>query len=776
MLSGSTNISIDGGMGVHMAAIALPNGSQGFVGITSPAMYGMAYLDPDHSNQVIYNAGSSTNSDSFTFSYVDGMGMTDDYTVNVTITGSGTGMGTGSGSGSGSGADSSSGNSYSNSSGGGSGGGSGSSSGSNTPPMVASLVFNSPMAHDGRVSGSFVGTFDDATPTRNSAYTVEVDTNGDGNPDGFGLGYIYDGNFVSGDYFASGEVVLGATTVYIRVTEPGESSPGIWQAFPMYDGVSNDILPPIAEITAPSSITYGSGLTFDGSESRDPDFVGGGVETWEWDFGADGSIDATYTYFTGALTIPWETIAAHGGTAGGQFQLKLTVIDDELQTTTSSTKTVNIGMSQNPNAIIMDSSGEDGSLSLDGATSNDPDLYNGGSNVIANGITSYSWTSNGAGAVPSSDPTLSMTASQLQALVGNAGGTVTFTLTVTDNENETGAITRDVTVPAVTDAIEDNPIIAVNQTDPINLIANDTYTGTPTVSLVRPASAGILTKTAEGVYDFRINAISEMEVLNLKMSILEHITNWYADTNTKIGDNAENSVEAVTRLFQKYSGALSVLAPAVTAGGNAGRSTSVTSYLGLSAGATTGAGVVGFIVAQLGSLMAQYGALSDDELRNKLVDAIYAERDAARADATRLYSQAIGILNGVQMIGVDIPDVTFRYKLSARSTSDEAEVSIRVFGLDWSQAMQRMMVAENIIRGSLPPGPSVVPVKEVLGELWLEIAESWRGTWRGGNLQQLSSYWQSQLGYIWTSNSTDWIGFWDASDVAAELNALGYRR
>ena len=52
MLSGSVDIMIDGSMGVQLAAVPLPNGSQGFVGFTTPAMFGMAYLDPNDSNQV----------------------------------------------------------------------------------------------------------------------------------------------------------------------------------------------------------------------------------------------------------------------------------------------------------------------------------------------------------------------------------------------------------------------------------------------------------------------------------------------------------------------------------------------------------------------------------------------------------------------------------------------------------------------------------------------------------------------------------------------------
>ena len=180
MLSGSTNISVDGGVGVHMAAIALPNGSQGFVGITVSPMPGLAYLDPDNSTQVIYDANGTTTSDSFTFSYIDGMGMTDTYTVNVTITGTGSGSGSGSGASSGSASDSASGsgsgsaNSASSGSGSGSGSASGTSSVANTVPTIATLTFMKSIASGGVVDGWCEGTLSDATLS--DRYAVQIDT------------------------------------------------------------------------------------------------------------------------------------------------------------------------------------------------------------------------------------------------------------------------------------------------------------------------------------------------------------------------------------------------------------------------------------------------------------------------------------------------------------------------------------------------------------------------------------------------------------------------
>ncbi len=41
MLSRSTDISVDGGIGVHMASITLPGEAQSFVEIAMPAKYGI---------------------------------------------------------------------------------------------------------------------------------------------------------------------------------------------------------------------------------------------------------------------------------------------------------------------------------------------------------------------------------------------------------------------------------------------------------------------------------------------------------------------------------------------------------------------------------------------------------------------------------------------------------------------------------------------------------------------------------------------------------------
>ena len=185
LLSGSTDISVYGDMGVHSAAISLPSGAQGFVGFTANPMSGAAYLDSNNWIQYTYNASGSTTNDSFTVAYVDGMGQTDNFTVNVNITGSpaptestgygsgsgtgyssgsassgssGTGYGAANGEGSGSGSESGSGGGEGEGSGSGSGSGSGTGSGSGS----------------GTGSGSGSGTGSNSPPTAQDGYVYTI--------------------------------------------------------------------------------------------------------------------------------------------------------------------------------------------------------------------------------------------------------------------------------------------------------------------------------------------------------------------------------------------------------------------------------------------------------------------------------------------------------------------------------------------------------------------------------------------------------------------------
>ena len=87
LLSGEANISISNDVGVHMAAIHLPTGSQGFVDFLSAPDSGEAFLDPDNPGQVIYGSAGVEGFESFQFAYLDAAGQTQPFTVNVATIG-----------------------------------------------------------------------------------------------------------------------------------------------------------------------------------------------------------------------------------------------------------------------------------------------------------------------------------------------------------------------------------------------------------------------------------------------------------------------------------------------------------------------------------------------------------------------------------------------------------------------------------------------------------------------------------------------------------------
>ena len=315
MLSGSTDISVDGGMGVHMAAIALPNGSQGFVGITTPAMCGMAYLDPDNSNQVIYNAGTCTTSDSFTFSYLDGQGQTDTYTVNVTITGSGSGSGTssgagtasGSGSGSGIGSDYASGSGVGTSLATGSGSGTGSCSASHLAPLAVIMGAPCPVGSGFSLYGQDSLDEDYCGPRDIIAFSW---TYGTGMVVGSAATLSLDANQITNIVGSAG----GTVTFTLTVTDNEYDTDT--ESFTVTFPAPPPPLPeaPIADISYPS-VSFGSDCPLSGTMSYDPDDrpdVYAGIVAWNWDL--DGLASNGYEATGAYQMVPWAAVLAHGVT------------------------------------------------------------------------------------------------------------------------------------------------------------------------------------------------------------------------------------------------------------------------------------------------------------------------------------------------------------------------------------------------------------------------------------------------------------------------------
>lgn len=173
---------------------------------------------------------------------------------------------------------------------------------------------------------------------------------------------------------------------------------------------------PTASFTATCS-GQNNTCNFDGSASSDPD---GTIQSWSWDFG-DGSTGSGQT-------------TSHTYASAGQYTITLTVTDNDSKTD-STQKTVQAGPeppNQAPTARFTQSCNAYPQINFrycifDGRASSDPD----------GSIASWSWNF-GDGSTGSGD--------QVYHRYPRAG-TFTVTLTVTDNEGATSAVSKSVTVP-----------------------------------------------------------------------------------------------------------------------------------------------------------------------------------------------------------------------------------------------------------------------------------------------------------------------------------------
>jgi PKD repeat protein len=185
--------------------------------------------------------------------------------------------------------------------------------------------------------------------------------------------------------------------------------------------LSGNCSPPVAAFSVSSGQTAGSPVSFDGSDSTDPN-PGGGITGYSWDFG-DGSSPATGAMVTHTYAQP------------GTYQVKLTVTDKE-GGAASITHTITVASASGPKPpvasfTVSPSATMVGSaVSFDGSGSNDPNV--GGS------IVAYNWSfgdgTNGSGAKVTHTYT--------------TPGTYTVTLTVLDAEDGTASTTHQVTVRA----------------------------------------------------------------------------------------------------------------------------------------------------------------------------------------------------------------------------------------------------------------------------------------------------------------------------------------
>jgi PKD repeat protein len=172
--------------------------------------------------------------------------------------------------------------------------------------------------------------------------------------------------------------------------------------------------PPVATFTfSPANPVAGAVVTFNASGSYDPDGV---ITSYAWSFG-DGWSGTGSTAFH-----------AYGGS--GAYTVTLTVTDN-LGTTGSTTRTVQVGVTNQPPVAAFNYSPANpvagAVVTFNASTSYDPDGV----------ITLYTWAFGDGWSGSNPNPTVSHP---------YAAGTYSVTLTVTDNLGATGSVTRVVQV------------------------------------------------------------------------------------------------------------------------------------------------------------------------------------------------------------------------------------------------------------------------------------------------------------------------------------------
>ena len=181
--------------------------------------------------------------------------------------------------------------------------------------------------------------------------------------------------------------------------------------------------PPTAVLDAsPSTPTTEDSVTFDASESTDPD---GTISEYVWDFDGDGRSDETTTTPT----------VTHSYGSAGTYTAEVTVVDNDDDSATA-TQTVTVdGANEAPTAAFSVSPQQarpGTTLTFDASASTDPD----------GSIASYGWDFDGDGTTDRTTSDATVTHSY------GTAGTYTPELVVTDADGSPNATTETVTITA----------------------------------------------------------------------------------------------------------------------------------------------------------------------------------------------------------------------------------------------------------------------------------------------------------------------------------------
>ena len=271
--------------------------------------------------------------------------------------------------------------------------------------------------------------------TVNEGATVTLDGSGSSDPDGDPLSYSWESDGTpqitlagQAPTFTAPQVgTSGGTVVFTLTVDDGNGGTDTdTVAITVNDVVVNQ--PPTADAGSGQTVNEGATVTLDGSGSSDPD---NDPLSYSWE--SDGTPQITLAGQAPTFTAP------QVGTSGGTVVFTLTVSDGNGGTDTDTvTITINNVVANQPPTADAGSGqtvNEGATVTLDGSGSSDPD----------NDPLSYSWESDGTPQITLAGQAPTFTAPQ----VGTSGGTVVFTLTVSDGNGGTDTDTVTITVQDV---------------------------------------------------------------------------------------------------------------------------------------------------------------------------------------------------------------------------------------------------------------------------------------------------------------------------------------
>jgi hypothetical protein len=261
----------------------------------------------------------------------------------------------------------------------------------------------------------------------NTTFRIEFFANATADPSGYGqgqtfLGYVNVTTDGTGhaSFTASG-LVLPAGQQFVSATATNLTTNDTSQ-------FANDLAIPIASAGGPYAISEGNSLTLNGSGSSDP---AGGPLTYSWDVNGDGVFgDATGV----TPTLTWsqlEALAINDGPATFPVSVKVTNAQGNSTISPATTLTVNdVPVSNLSLALAASAITEGGSASLSGSFTN-PSAVDAHTLVINWGDSSATTTVN----LPAGVTIFSGISHQyLEESAGQAGGTYSISVTVSDNE------------------------------------------------------------------------------------------------------------------------------------------------------------------------------------------------------------------------------------------------------------------------------------------------------------------------------------------------------